>query len=145
MQLLLREDVTRDEVDRAAAELRWRLLNILPRTQTSPRQIIFGAHDGEGLIAFVDDHRIAARYLAVQAHDAQSIVARAKALLPAHERRELLQLLRGDDQKTRAWALCALGVLAVADDELERAIQEAERSESSLLNDAAAFARGALP
>jgi len=69
-RIVLGEATTRDDVDDAAREGGWFLMNIVPATERSPAQRIFMAPDRQHYIFVVDDPRLGPPYAVVQGADA---------------------------------------------------------------------------
>ncbi|MBX3272979.1 MAG: hypothetical protein KF729_22140 [Sandaracinaceae bacterium] len=104
-RVLLAEGTSRADIDRAARARGWPLLNLLRRTEGRPRQIVFGA--AEWLLTFVEDHRIAATYAIVHAHDEESVARAVREALPTLGLDDVLARVATD----RVRAICWLGVV----------------------------------
>ena len=139
-RVLCAEGTSRVDIDRAARACGWPLLNILPRTETRPRQIVFGT--SEWLLTFVEDHRIAATYAVVEAHDEETVAGAVRAALPTLGLDDVLARVATD----RVRAICWLGVVgpAAPASPLGELLAEAAASADARERGAADFAYEAL-
>ena len=140
MRILLAPSVDRAAIDRAGMEAGWPLVNIFARTQTRPRQVIFG--DSEWLLTFVWDHRVDARYAVLDGHDVDTLGAQLRGALPTLSLDDVRAMLETD----RIRAICWLGIVGppTPDPEIRRILDEALTSSDERIRDAAAFAEEAL-
>jgi hypothetical protein len=135
-RLVLREDVTRDAVDDAAARAGWQLSNVLPASERQPAQIIFSA--ASGYVYVVDELRLGVMYLQIASDAPAALMAEARALLSCHDDDDYAALFAQGD------AAAGLAVAALQGDEdaarvaqLSRALDD-ERPEIRALALAAA-------
>lgn len=82
IRIVLAESVTRDDLDDAAVEGGWLLLDIVPATSTFPAQIIYLTPDRQNLIHLVDDARLATVHAVVVGPDEPRWAAAVRARLP---------------------------------------------------------------
>lgn len=114
-RVVLSENVTRDDVDDAAARLGWQLSNVLPADTGRPAQLIFSARGRRTFVYLVDDQSLGVAYLTASGDDADAVLAAACAELPfcAELPSELEALFRQDEPDADAVAVIARG-LAIA-------------------------------
>ncbi|MEZ4443788.1 MAG: hypothetical protein R3B72_32245 [Polyangiaceae bacterium] len=84
--LVLKDSVTRDDVDDAMAALGYRLTNVVPAGPGQPAQLIFSQPAGKVVAHVIDDQRLRVTYLAVQGEAAEpardALAERLVALAP---------------------------------------------------------------
>jgi hypothetical protein len=108
-RLVLRDDVTRDAVDDAAARAGWQLSNVLPASERQPAQIIFSA--ASGYVYVVDELRLGVMYLQIASDAPAALMAEARALLSCHDDDDYAALFAQGD------AAAGLAVAALQGDE----------------------------
>lgn len=111
-RVALRDTVTRDDIDDAAAACGWQLTNIIPPTETHPGQFIYASGDRRSLIYLVEDGRLGVCYVAVAGSTAGSVLDEVRAKLSCYTDDEIYELLdqpADDTALARAYGLLVLG------------------------------------
>ena len=114
-RVVLHEEVSRDEVERAAAAHGWLLANIVPATDERPFQLAYLGRDEADVLLYVDDAKLPARYLILRG-DVERGAREVRASLHAYTPEELRALLEQPaDTQARVrglhYAALALGAL----------------------------------
>ena len=73
--VLLPNGVGSDAIDDAARAMGLRIVNVVPKSDGVPPQVLFARVDGEGHVAFVDDDRLGRVYAVTEGTLAESIAA----------------------------------------------------------------------
>ncbi len=72
--------ITDDRLDDARLALGWQLVNVLPKTRTSPSQLHFLSRDRRSLVAVVDDPQLDLTYLAASSPTPELLRAELSAI-----------------------------------------------------------------
>jgi hypothetical protein len=112
MRILLDPRVVREEIDALADARGWKLVNILPARNERPRQLVFATPENAGLVSFVDDHCIDARYVCFFAHDAAPVADVVRASLATLDLEAVIAMHAEPERRARA--LTYLAVLSPA-------------------------------
>jgi hypothetical protein len=111
--LVLREPVTRDDLDRARAEHGWRLVNVVPAATGRPLQVTFLTADEHEGLQFVDDVEAGEQYVIVH-QGAGRGEEEVRSSLPAWSDTELARLAAapassGDHARAFRWLAIGAG------------------------------------
>lgn len=117
-RVVLRPEVTLDEVEEAALDLDWLLVRNWPASDKRPYEDIYLDRDEQTAIHYLDDHLVGLRYLVINGPDAGEVEREAREALPTYQ----------PEHATAAWAAAstpeqkinAVNVLALATDPAER-------------------------
>jgi hypothetical protein len=93
---VLRDEVTRDDLDDAAVRRGWQLSNVLPASSERPAQIIFADVGLDSFLYVVDERRLGVMYLTASGADAAAMMACARAELSCYAADDHVELLDGD-------------------------------------------------
>jgi hypothetical protein len=84
-RVVLRPEVTREQVEDAALDLEWLLLKSWPRGQDRPYEDVWVDRDEQTWIHYIEDHLVDLRYLVVKGTDVSAVESEARQLLPAYQ------------------------------------------------------------
>lgn len=118
-RVVLRPEVTVDDIEEAALDLDWLLVRNWPASDERPYEDMYVDRDEETVIHYLDDNLVGLRYLVIKGPDADTIERDARELLPTYR----------PDDATKAWTTAAtleqktqaVHLLALATDPKERA------------------------
>ena len=79
-RLVLRPEVSRDDIDDALVLLGFQLTNIVPASAGTPAQLIFAASDAGSYVHLVEDAQVGRHYLVAPPAAARHVAALASAL-----------------------------------------------------------------
>lgn len=97
LTVVLREDVTRGQVERACSRRGWLRRELPPASDTSPARVVFTTPDGLTLISFVSDPRMNAQFFVLTGSDPEAVATVLHASLPTYSREDLERLLERPD------------------------------------------------
>jgi hypothetical protein len=109
-RVILKEGVSRDEIDDVIAARGWRLCNIAPADVGRPAQIICVSAAGTDLIYVIHDVRLDALYVAIAGPDQARLEADVRASFPAYPPEEIKAMTTSLEPQTflRGLAYAAL-------------------------------------
>lgn len=93
MRIVLREDVSRDQIDDAAVEHGWRFVNAVPASAERPAELVFLTSCRHNLMQLFDDPRLGARYFLVRGADRRRAQKEIVASLPTYHEMEIRDLV----------------------------------------------------
>jgi hypothetical protein len=112
VRLVVRDGVTRDELDDALAGRGCALVNVIAPSASHPGQMIYVSHDRRGFIHVVDDAVLGATYLTGAGEGVAAELEALRTCLEVYSDDDLASLLAAAPDDA---GLCrALGVLALA-------------------------------
>ena len=110
-RVVLRDEVSRDDIDDAMHECGWQLTNIMPPQAHQPGQIIFTTPAADGFFHLVEDGRLGLLYFVGSGEAAEACLTQAREQLSCYLPGEHEQLLADPDQLERYRRGLALMVL----------------------------------
>jgi hypothetical protein len=105
-RIVLRETVSRDDLDDARVTQRWRLANVVAARPGVPAQDVVLTEDRRHVLHFIEDAQLGLRYVVVSGPDEPATRRVVEAALPSVDEPALAALLA-------AGALRALGIAAL--------------------------------
>ncbi|WP_410597530.1 HEAT repeat domain-containing protein [Amycolatopsis sp. lyj-23] len=90
-RIVLRPEVTREQVEDAALDLDWLFLQNWPRGEDRPYEDVWVDRDERTWIHYVEDHLVEARYLVVKGADVPAVESEARELLAAYRPEDALR------------------------------------------------------
>jgi len=138
-RIVLRSDVTRDDIDEMIARLRFRLMNLLPATTSHPSQMIVLTEDRSHILQLVDDEKLGLTYVVPNGPDVEGCVREVRAALATYAVEEIQTLLAHRDANERALGV-KLAALCLPADEANRALRAARGDSEGVVRDAATLA-----
>jgi hypothetical protein len=133
LRVVLRPDVTADDVDDAALDLDWSLVGHWDATDERPYEDRYLDPTERTSVSFVDDTYVGLRYLVVSGPDLEPVAAEAREMLPTVPAAEALAALAG--ARTSADRAAAVPAVALAADPDDRASAAAALREAALEGD----------
>lgn len=111
--VVLREDVTRDQVDDACWSNGWLLSDILPASDDAPSRIVFMTPDRLNLVCYFSDPRMGAQFFVLSGSDPDAVAAVIHETLPTYKPVHLQHLLDHPEDADRYLRGVAYSVLSL--------------------------------
>jgi hypothetical protein len=110
-RIVLREDVTGDDVGAAAYSANWRIKQILDADRHNPREVIYQVTPKRTFVHYIEDSLLGIDYLVIQGEELDEVEARTRAALPALSEQEVRMMMGTAvtaDEQVRALPCAAL-------------------------------------
>ncbi len=147
-RVVLRDTVTRDEIDDAVSACGCRLINIVPPSESHPGQIFYATSDRTEVFVLVEDGRLGAIYFTGQGkssqHDLKDLAGRL-ACYGLDQIEKMLSRPEDEDAFTRALGFTVLCASEGSDDRRIAAFRTAFEHPSSQVRHAALVAISYAP
>jgi hypothetical protein len=142
-RIVLRREVTRDDIDDAIARKQWRLMNLVPATATHPAQMLLLTEDRSHVLHVVDDAKLGLTYVVPSGPDAERCSREVRDALPTYGEDEIRASLAesAGEKSAEARVLSTkLAALALPAAEADAALRAARTDGDRVVRDAASLA-----
>ncbi|MFI6007772.1 hypothetical protein ACIBAG_02920 [Streptomyces sp. NPDC051243] len=145
-RIVLKRDVSRDQVGYVAYDKKWRIQSVT-RESESPQRQVWATRDGGTVITFLEDPYLELRYVVVQGAQVAEVAQIIRSSLACWTIEEALEFLRQShtsDEKIHAVYLTAASAPVDEDPQVVAALQDIARDQDAEVRQALLVGMGYL-